>query len=78
MGESPEGYKGGHHCPLFFYLYFMEALKNLAIGGGSIGSIELVELIQINPVDIAEVVKISTQIIIGIATLWAMFRKPKK
>jgi len=57
---------------------FMDTLKNLAIGTGSIGGIEAVDLIPTDPNDVGEICKIACQVLVAVASLIALFRKKKK
>lgn len=49
----------------------------LILGGGAVGFIEGVQNIPSTTPTI-DVVKIAIQIVVGIATLWKMFKKPKE
>jgi N-acetyl-gamma-glutamylphosphate reductase len=55
----------------------MDAFPKFIIGASGITGVELLQIIPADPTNIGEIIKIVTQVIVGIATLWAMFRKKK-
>jgi hypothetical protein len=47
------------------------------IGGAGIGAVEIIQQLPA-PTDTVEIVKLAIQVILGIASLFHMFKKPKK
>jgi hypothetical protein len=52
-------------------------MQNIILGTGSVGVIEGIQNIPSTTPTI-DIVKITIQIIVGVATLWKMFKKPKE
>lgn len=56
-----------------------EMVKVAAIGSAGIASSEVIPtLLAANPSDLTQIVQLATQIIIGIATLFGLFKKKSK
>lgn len=56
----------------------MEPIHHIAIGGGSIGAIQILDAIPTDPTDLAGILKLAVQIIIGVVALVKMLQKKKQ
>lgn len=71
---------------LFFYLClnnlkidFMNTVKNFFLGGSGVAGVELASTVQVpTSSDTSELIKIIIQLVIGVATLFGLFKKNAK
>lgn len=56
----------------------MEKITQTFKGLTGIGGIQLLDIIPTDPATVMDIIKIVTQIAIGIVTIWSMLKKKKK
>lgn len=57
----------------------MNSVKNFFLGGSGVAGVELASNVQIpTSSDLSEIIKVVIQVVIGIATLFGLFRKKPK
>lgn len=54
----------------------MQAVKNFFLGGSGVAGVELASNIEVpTSSDVSEIIKIIVQLVIGVATLFGLFKK---